>query len=680
MKNVVIAGNFSNDGILLQVIQNTSTLRDNFLYQITEIPGVGAYARPFNPNLKKVTSSEALEKADIIIELESVNPKVREAIGERPTVTLDEYISSSEKANSTNIFTLRYEPAYRQDIFEMLMDLRKLEYHFNVHSTNYELERLLGLFNFCEVEQPDFNVLLEEKISDTDVDAIRQKLLLYARKTLSKVKHVERLKKNFKLKNWKRNFLRLKSNLNIYLTMTRQIRKLTLRQEKILRNLELLKDNFAQTKRNDIETICWMLNNEEFKAQHLEGLLQTKLVKIANKNDVIISFLGSRRCNLKCAYCFSDHSHASLSKMNGNNLTKIIDMLTYNRPGIKIHFDNSLGGEPCLDFHNVEQRHNFNLAYHKCSGIPATFGLLTNGTKLTKRQLKFLLIHNPYLGFSLDGDRQTNDKLRLDATGKSTYDSAVDGIKLLQSFNWSVATGISCVLTRFNTDVKSLQKHFREELGIPNVVIKPVRTSQEKEFALRYEDLTQLIEDYTKLFDFMLSEGENENLQPLFTTLQPLDYAGRFLLRTFFGDRLIVKRCGCGEIIFSVNDNGNIYPCDSFNGVSDHELANVSVGFHNKNNFRIPFITEEKFGCRECPVRFLCGGICQYVQYLNKYRKNDVTKMECELAKFLATASLDFWQVAKETWSDKVLEQVSTRIKEIGFKKFHEGAMVYAPC
>ena len=680
MRNIVVVGNSLNDGIFLQVMQNNSALRDNFLYQITEIPGIGAYARPLNPNLKNSTPMEAFEKAEIIVELEQVSPKVLKAIGERPTVIFDEYISNVEK-NSPNVFILQHDPAYLQDILEVLIDLRKLEYHFSVHSTNPELEKLLGLFNFCEVEQPDFSILLEEKISDTDVNEIRQNLLRYARKNLSIVQHIERLKKNFKLKNWKRNFLRLRNNSTIYLTMTRQIRKLTVKQDKILRNLELLKGNLTKTKRNDIETICWMLNNEEFRAQRLESLLQTRLVKITNENDVIISFLGSRRCNLKCAYCFSDHTCASLSKMSSNNLTKIVDMLTYSRSGIKIHFDNALGGKPCLDFQNVEQRHNCNLAYHKCSGIPATFGLLTNGTKLTKRQLKFLLIHNPYLGFSLDEDRQTNDKLRLDIAGKSTYDRAIAGIKMLQNFKWPVATGISCVLTRFNTDVKILQQHFREDLGVSNVVIKPVRASQEKDFALRYEDLPQLTDDYTKLFNFMLSEGENENLQPLFTTLQPLDYAGRFLLRTFFGDRLFVKRCGCSEIIYSVNDSGEIYPCDSFNGVSDHELANLDEGFHNRNNFCVPFVTqEEKFGCNKCAARYLCGGICQYVQHLNHFQKNNVTKLECEFAKFLITSSLNFWHNAKLRWSDKILNQVTSRIKKIGFESLKSGALVYAPC
>ena len=187
--------------------------------------------------------------------------------------------------------------------------------------------------------------------------------------------------------------------------------------------------------------------------------------------------------------------------------------------------------------------------------------------------------------------------------------------------------------------------------------------------------------EYKEFFKEIDEEGKKGNLQPLFTMLQPLDYAGRFFIRTFLADRIVVKRCGAGEHIFSVADDGRVYPCDSFNGVECKEIANLQVGIHNRHGFEVPYVTEDNFGCRDCWARYLCGGVCQYVQHLNNYMTNEATKIECELAKFLIGYAVEFWKNARETWQEEDLQKVETHIYEIGFEKMKtKDAFIYAPC
>ena len=355
-------------------------------------------------------------------------------------------------------------------------------------------------------------------------------------------------------------------------------------------------------------------------------------------------------------------------------------MLTYGRDNLNVHVDNCLGGEPTLEFADVAMRHENAIAWHKTSGIPASFGILTNGTLMNKDFLEWLRSHVPYVGFSLDGDRDTNNKLRSDSEGRPSYDRTLHGIRMLQRANWPVETGISSVITKYNLDIKSLRKFFIEKLHINNIIMKPVRAAQEADFALTYKDLPLLTESYGLLLAWMFDEAENKNLTPLFSALQPLDYLGRFLLRVYRSDRLYVKRCGASEHIFSINNRGEIYPCDSFNGVV--EIGNLSEGLHNSNNFHVPFVNEENpvFGCSECSCRFLCGGICSYVKHLNNNIHNEVTRMECELARFLITESVIFWHEAIQRWSEDILSKVSERINAVGFTPVRHGSLVYAPC
>lgn len=316
------------------------------------------------------------------------------------------------------------------------------------------------------------------------------------------------------------------------------------------------------------------------------------------------------------------------------------------------------------------------------TGIPASFGLLTNGTLLKEEHLNWLRCRLPYIGFSLDGEEATHNRLRSDSSLEPTYEKTVRGIRLVKASRWPIETGISTVLTKYNLDVTGLEEHFRDELEIHHVVMKPVRAAVTEDYALTYADIPALKKAYEAFFHYLMDAACKDDLDPLFTMLQPLDYAGRFLLRTFWADRLVVKRCGAGEIIFSSDDQGRIYPCDSFNGVENKELGNLECGMHNRFAFRIPYVTEKPqyYHCNSCWARFLCGGICEYVTHINQYQYNDVLKMECELSQILIELSLSFWMAARCRWSSEILSAVEKYIVNVGYPKLPDEAFVYAPC
>jgi len=419
---------------------------------------------------------------------------------------------------------------------------------------------------------------------------------------------------------------------------------------------------------------------EREKSYQFETLFTLPYLKIENINDVILSYLGARKCNLACEYCFSDHTIKEFPPLPKQEVIKIADYVLKGNQNIKLHIDNYIGGEPCLDFETVQDMYYTMFRYHKAYGIDASFGFLSNGTALTEEHLAWLRNNVPYVGFSLDGDEVTNDMVRHDSTGKGSYESVKNAIQKIRDMDWPVEIGISCVLTANNVNIKDLFLHFIDELGVNNVVIKPVRAPETSKIALTMKNIDSLKNGYKELFDFLYKKAKAGDIKYLKSMLMPLDYAGRFFIRTFLQDRVVVKRCGSGEHIFSVGNDACIYGCDSFNGTRKAFLADTRKGIFS-HKYSVPFVTQERFGCKDCWARFMCGGVCQYVQYVNNYKENSVTKFECELAKFLIEEAIGFWAAAYNEFSAETLEEIAKHIENIGFSKYkNRDSFYYAPC
>ena len=421
---------------------------------------------------------------------------------------------------------------------------------------------------------------------------------------------------------------------------------------------------------------------ERRKAEMFATLFTFKYIKIENINDIILSYLGARKCNMACEYCFSDHKLEELPPLKKDEVVRIANYIIDGNLDAKVHVDNYIGGEPCLDFETVKEMYYTLLNYHKAYGIDASFGYLTNGMALTKKQLEWLKDVVPYVGFSLDGDKATNDAVRHNEAGMGSYQYVMDGIKMMKELNWPVETGVSCVITANNVNVKDIFLHFFDELGIRNVTIKPVRAPETSPIALTTKNFDKLEAGYKELFDFVYEKAKVGDTSYLKAMLTPLDYAGRFFIRVFLEDRVVVKRCGSAEHIFSVGNDACIYGCDSFNGTERAFIADTRNGVFS-DKYKVPFVTDESeyLNCKKCWARFLCGGVCQYVQYVNGYQKNAVTEFECMFAKFMIEESIKFWTKAREEFAPETLEEIRDHILKIGFKNYrNRDSFFYAPC
>lgn len=430
-------------------------------------------------------------------------------------------------------------------------------------------------------------------------------------------------------------------------------------------NLEsALSEILHQTNEHELLSFC-----ENFK--HSRDIVRKKIASLKESqeyatsleaSETIVSFLGKRQCNLRCSYCFIEKDTKNDIVIEDGDLseetikTALNFALENSKNTLFIRIDYSLGGEVLLNFDQFKKvLPIFNSYKKEIEGQKdIVIGFLTNGTLLDDETIEWLNQNHNSIGFSLDGCKEVNDSMRKFEDGKGSYDAAIVNIKKIIDLNWRFAPGVSSVLTGKNPNIL---KNFLDlwDIGFRVIITKPVRSSESNDFSISH-NLDAIKASYTNFANFLIENCKRGNFDYLKGILFPIDFFGRFLIRVFFRDKIFVKRCSAGKKIFSIRNNGDIYPCDSFNGMGMHLLGNIHNGSIDETAFKIPFVDEiEK--CTNCWARYLCGGPCAYTQTINDGDK--IIESECELTKFIIKLSCYLWNEVKACSSEESLKDLN---------------------
>lgn len=163
-----------------------------------------------------------------------------------------------------------------------------------------------------------------------------------------------------------------------------------------------------------------------------------------NKNGVshgrgpVVVWNSTRKCNLKCMHCYSNSSNqAYKNELTSEEALKFIDELGDFKVPVLLFS----GGEPLIrkDFFQLAERAVKN-------GIRPT--LSTNGTLITPETAKKIKeIGVGYVGISLDGLQETNDRFR---GTEGAFQLALNGIRNCISTGQRV--GLRFTINKHNTD------------------------------------------------------------------------------------------------------------------------------------------------------------------------------------------------------------------------------------
>jgi len=322
----------------------------------------------------------------------------------------------------------------------------------------------------------------------------------------------------------------------------------------------------------------------------------------------------AHECNMECAYCFA--GGGSFGSENGEDklmsektamaAMRFLMENSKNRRNLEVDF---FGGEPLLNFETVKNTVSNTRALEKKYNKNVRFTLTTNGTLLDAEKIDFINENISNVVLSLDGTKETNDKMRKYANGGGSYADIVPLYQKLVAKRKNPNYRdyyIRGTFTKKNLNFAEDALHMRE-LGFENISIEPVVAEESSGYAINARDLPAVFGEYEILAKEMIRRGrkraETFNFFHFNIDLENGPCAKKR-----------AKGCGSGSEYAAVTPNGGIYPCHQFAGNEKYRLGNVNtpdislnrdlMGRFYENNI----VSNEK--CQKCWAKYFCGGGC----------------------------------------------------------------------
>ena len=185
------------------------------------------------------------------------------------------------------------------------------------------------------------------------------------------------------------------------------------------------------------------------------GELPSHLLQFSQDKKPIVVWNCTRRCNLACVHCYSQ----STDRCHDNELTTdqglalLEDLGQFGAPVVLFS-----GGEPLL-------RDDLLVLIERATLLGLRAVISTNGTLIDQAKAeRFAQLGLSYVGISLDGMRQTNDKFR---GHKGAFDQAIAGIRNCREAG--VKVGLRFTINKRNvTDIPDIFSLLVDE-DIPRV-------------------------------------------------------------------------------------------------------------------------------------------------------------------------------------------------------------------
>lgn len=333
-------------------------------------------------------------------------------------------------------------------------------------------------------------------------------------------------------------------------------------------------------------------------------------------------------CNLNCEYCFASQGkyHGDRALMSFEVAKRAIDFLIENsgsRKNLEIDF---FGGEPLMNFEVVKEITAYCRSIEKEKGKNFRFTLTTNGVLLDDEVIDFANreCHNVVL--SLDGRKEIHDRLRKTVNGKGSYDVIVPKFQHFVERRGNKGYYIRGTFTHNNTDFTEDIFHMAD-LGFTELSMEPVVCPPDDPYALTYDDLPVLFEQYEILAKEMLRREKEGRPLTFYHYMLDLN-SGPCIYKRISG-------CGSGTEYMAVTPWGDLYPCHQFVGNPDYLLGNVYDGVTN------PAVQDEfklcnayaRPDCKDCWAKLYCSGGCAANAYHATGSVTGTYQYGCELFK-----------------------------------------------
>lgn len=331
-------------------------------------------------------------------------------------------------------------------------------------------------------------------------------------------------------------------------------------------------------------------------------------------------------CNMCCKYCFAGEGEYSgdRSLMSFEVGKRALDFLieqSGSRKNLEVDF---FGGEPLLNFDVVKQLVAYARSIEKEKGKNFRFTLTTNGVLLNDEVMEWANKECYNVVLSLDGRKETNDRMRRTRNDKGTYDLILPKFQKMAKERNQQGYYIRGTYTHYNTDFANDILHLAD-LGFEQLAMEPVVTDPKMDYALQESDIPKLKDQYYLLAKEMCKRNREGKGFTFFHYMIDLE-----------GGPCIYKRisgCGVGTDYMAVTPWGDLYPCHQFVGDEKFLLGNVFDGVKNTdivNEFKLCNVYSRE-ACQDCFAKLYCSGGCSANAYHTTGKITGTCDMSCEL-------------------------------------------------
>ena len=331
-------------------------------------------------------------------------------------------------------------------------------------------------------------------------------------------------------------------------------------------------------------------------------------------------------CNLACKYCFAgkgeyDGPKGLMSYETGKRALDFLVEQSGTRHNLEVDF---FGGEPLLNWDVCKKLVEYGRSIEKKYNKNFRFTVTTNGVLLNDEIMDFCNKEMGNVVLSLDGRKETHDRLRITRKNTGSYDMIIDKFKKFAQSRNQKDYYMRGTYTHFNTDFSKDVIHMADE-GFKELSIEPVVCDPSEDYALKESDLPVLKEQYEILANEMLRRYRKGNGFTFYHYMIDLD-AGPCIVKRVSG-------CGVGTEYMAVTPDGELYPCHQFVGDEKFLLGDIWNGVKNKNvleQFENCNIYSHK-ECKDCFAKLYCSGGCAANAYHSTGSVSGVYEFGCEL-------------------------------------------------
>jgi uncharacterized protein len=309
----------------------------------------------------------------------------------------------------------------------------------------------------------------------------------------------------------------------------------------------------------------------------------------------------TRACNLRCAYCYLDAAHETMSTEIGQRAVDAVfrSAVAHHMSGVKLKY---AGGEPTLAFPLVARLHRRAIEQAEKHTLTLDGVVISNGVAISGEMFAAMQSLGLRLAISLDGLGEHHDRQRHSSDGSGSFAAVSSTID--RALSHSIIPDISVTVT-----ARSLP-------GLPALT----QWLLDRDLPFRFEFYRQ--HDTPAPQDDLRPDTQRtiETMRTVFKIIEA-NLPRRSLLASLLDRTNLAwphaRACGAGVNYLAIDPQGRITTCqmDLDRTVTsihaDDPLAELRAdrtGFSNLS-------ADEKPDCWECQWRRWCGGGCPLESY-----------------------------------------------------------------